>query len=85
VLRNEYSIHLSRVRCVLVDDKQLPPSVDGPMLGTMNPEDIQRVEVLFNGAMLRIYTREFIRRMIGRQVDLRAPVYVNIANPPVCH
>jgi hypothetical protein len=85
VLRAKYSIHLRRLRCVLVDDKQLPPAVDGPMLGTMHPEDIQRVEVLFNGAMLRIYTREFIRRMIGRQVDLRAPVYVNIANPPVCH
>lgn len=84
VLAARYSIHLRRVRCILVDERLLPPSVDGRMLGAMNPETIERVEFLFNGAMLRIYTREFVRRMIGRRIDLRSPIYVNVANPPVC-
>ena len=84
VLRAKYSIHLRRLRCVLVDDRLLPPSADGAMLGAMIPEDVQRVEFLFNGAMLRVYTRQYMRRLIGSRAKLRPPVYVAIANPPVC-
>lgn len=85
ILQARYSIHLRRLRCILLDDRQLPASVDGAILGTINPEDVERIEFLFNGAMLRVYTREFVRRMIGRSDELRKPVYVGITNRPVCH
>ncbi len=71
VLVARYSIHLRRVRCVYVDDRLLPPSMQDEMMGAMNADDAERVEVLFSGVMLRIYTRAFIRRMISGPVELR--------------
>jgi hypothetical protein len=84
VIAARYGVHVRRIRCVLVDDRVLPRLVDGGILGTMQVEDVERVEVLFQGAMLRVYTREFIRKLVSRPVELRRPVYVAIPNPPVC-
>ncbi|MHB1327038.1 MAG: carboxypeptidase-like regulatory domain-containing protein [Gemmatimonadales bacterium] len=85
MLRDKFGVHGRRIQCILVDDRVLPPSVDGPILGTMSAKDVERVEVLFGGVMVRIYTREFIRRMISGRVVLRPPVYVAMARPPVCY
>ncbi len=79
ILKARYSIHLRRLGCIVVDDQPLPPFISGAMLDAMNPVDIERVEVLFRGAMLRIYTRNFIRRMISRPVQLPP-----IVEPPPC-
>jgi hypothetical protein len=45
---------------------------------------VERMEFLFGGAMLRIHTREFIRTMLGAGIDLRPPVFVDMASPPFC-
>ena len=84
VLESEYRNYLSRIKCVLVDEKLLPPSIDGPVLGTMLPEELERIEFLFRGAMLRIYTRDFIQDMIARDIELRRPSYIQVLGPPVC-
>jgi hypothetical protein len=43
------------------------------------------VEFLFGGAVLRIYTRDFMKRMIAGQVELREATYVEVPNgDPFC-
>lgn len=79
VIWARYSIHLRRLQCVVLDDRLLHPTVMDEMLGAINPEDVERVEVLFNGVMLRIYTRNFIRRMMGGAVVLEP-----LVQPPPC-
>ncbi|MQA92945.1 MAG: hypothetical protein GEU90_22480 [Gemmatimonas sp.] len=39
----------------------------------MLPEEVERIEFMFRGAMLRIYTREFMQHMIARDLELRTP------------
>lgn len=76
MLLNEYGRRLERVECIVVDEVQIP-RVRGwrSYLSTMLPEELERVEFLFRGAMLRIYTRDFIRRMPVGRVELRAPLF----------
>jgi hypothetical protein len=82
ILESRYSINLKRVRCILIDERQ---SYNGMQeLALYLPEDVERVEVLERGAMLRIYTREFIRKMLGGGVRLARPIYVPDARPPLC-
>lgn len=79
ILMARYSIHLRRLQCIVVDDRMLPPGMEEEMLGHMNPDDVERVEVLFRGAMLRVYTRNFIRRMVSGSVKLPS-----LVEPPPC-
>jgi hypothetical protein len=51
---------------------------------TLFPGEVHRVESLFDGAMVRVYTRDFMRRMLSGAVELRRPVYVAMARPPLC-
>ena len=74
----------TRIRCVLIDEELVAPLIDSDMLRVTYPEELERIEFLFDGAMLRIYTREFIREMIGGGHELRKPVYVSMASPPFC-
>lgn len=74
------------VRCLLIDDVLTYFGPGGQlqgMLSTMMPHDFERIELLMRGRMLRLYTREYIRRMVGGQVELKPPLYVE-ASPPFC-
>lgn len=82
VLRSRYGIHMRRISCILIDERQTYNGLEE--LALYFPEEIERVEVLERGAMLRIYTRDFMRKMIGGNVRLQRPVYVSYGNPPVC-
>lgn len=85
VLKSNYSIHLRRVRCVLVDEEQLSSTMIGPTLRTIFASEVERVEFLFRGAMLRVYTRDFIRRMLGGGIPLRIPSYAYFPpSEPLC-
>jgi hypothetical protein len=75
MLEWEYGSRLRGVRCVLVNEEQLLGAWEPSSLFHILPEGVERVEVLFGGAMVRIYTREFMREMVGREVELRAPIY----------
>ena len=82
IVESRYSIHLRRVRCILIDDRQTYNGLRE--LALILPEDLERIEVLERGAMLRIYTREFIKRMLGGGTELARPLYIPEARPPVC-
>jgi hypothetical protein len=72
---------LKRVECVVIDERQLLGAWEPSSLTHILPEQVERIEFLGHagaigrdaGSMLRIYTREFMRAMITRNVELRAP------------
>jgi hypothetical protein len=85
MLEWEYGRRIGRVACTLVNEVQWVFDWQPYTLNQILPEDIQRIEFLFEGKMMRIYTREFMREMISRQVELRTPVYVErLGTDPVC-
>jgi hypothetical protein len=86
VLRASYPRRrLQAVRCIFVDERLLPPGIDGDVVESISPGDVERVEFLFEGAVLRIYTRDFTKRMIAGQVELRKATYVEVpGGAPFC-
>lgn len=85
VLETEYRSYVGRIRCAFVDEEQIYDFGEFlTVLGTTLPEEVERIEFLFRGVMLRVYTREFIRDMVARDVELRTPFYNRIPRPPVC-
>ncbi len=82
VLQTAYIGRL-RIRCVVFDEVSLTPQMAEGLLLTTPVEDVERIEFLFRGWMLRVYTREFMRTMLGSQVELRRATYVE-ASPPLC-
>ena len=75
-----------RPACVVIDEEQIiDAGTLGIVLATTFAGELQRVEFLFDGAMVRIYTRAFIRDMITRDIELRDPIYVPRPNVgPLC-
>jgi len=74
VLEWEYGRRLSRVECVVMDEVQLMGAWKPSSLVHILPEQLERIEFLGrNGSMLRIYSRDFMREMITRDVELRTP------------
>jgi hypothetical protein len=84
VLRFEFPRRSRRVRCVVLDEQALMPMAAEGVLLTLPAREVERMEFLFDGAMLRIYTANFMRRMLGRGLELRQPVYVDQSRPPFC-
>ena len=63
MLKQYYGFSLDRVSCVVLDDH-----VSGAGLApfvTLVPDKLERVEVLQRGTMMRIYTREYLRRLVS--------------------
>ena len=60
--------------CVYVDERLIGGSPAGMLL----PEEVERVEYHFDGAMLRIYTRRFMARMVSGAVKLGIPSYTEV-------
>lgn len=73
-----------QVACVVLDERALTPEMGDGVLSTMLAEEAERIELLFRGRMLRIYTREFMRTLLGSGRKLVDPVYVSMAHPPFC-
>lgn len=84
LLRIEYGRRAARIRCIVLDEKALTPATADGVVRTMLVQDVERIEFLFRGRMLRIYTREFMRTMLGGGVELGYPTYVEWARPPFC-
>jgi hypothetical protein len=83
LLRYEYGGRV-RLGCVILDERALTPAMADGVIRTTLAEDVERIELLFRGRMLRIYTREFMRTMLGGGIALAEPVYVEMARPPFC-
>ena len=73
-----------RLKCIILDELDVGAPMFGPTLETMLVDDIERIEFLFRGAMMRIYTKKFMRTMLGSGIELRRPVYSDMAVPPLC-
>jgi hypothetical protein len=85
VLEVEYNrSRARRFHCVLIDEEVVPYEIQYEVLQAMPAANVERIEVLFDGAMLRIYTRDFIRDMMAGTVELRRPAYVAFTRPPFC-
>lgn len=86
MLLREYGLRLQRVECVVVDERQIPHSRGwASYLRRLRPEGIERVDLLFSGAMLRIYTLDFIDHTPHGLVRLHAPSYVERQHvEPLC-
>ena len=67
---------VDQIPCVLIDERREDFLPIETLLQTTLPEELERVELLFDGEMLRIYTREFMQYMFDRDLRLRAPVWV---------
>jgi hypothetical protein len=65
---------LDRVACVVIDEQPYAagPAVRSALQHTL-PEELERIEFMFRGAMLRVYTRDFMQHMIARNLELRQP------------
>jgi hypothetical protein len=81
IVQTRYGLFLGRIKCILIDDRQ---SYNGlAELAHFLPDELERVEVLLRGVMLRIYTRDYLRERLGQAGKLPTPVYVP-GSPPFC-
>lgn len=72
------------LQCVVLDERSLTPEMGRAVLDMTMAHEVERIEFLFGKAMLRVYTRDFVRRMLGGGFELRRPVFVEMADPPLC-
>ncbi len=84
VLRLEYPVRSRRVICVVADEWPMSPLQAEGFLTTTPAWEIQRMEFLFGGRMLRVYTRDFMTRMLSGATQLGAPVFVASGGEPFC-
>lgn len=78
---------LDRVICVVMDEEPFDSgAVARSMLLHTLPAEVERIEFMFGGAMLRVYTRSFMQQMIARDVPLRRPSLFRPfpSSPPLC-
>jgi hypothetical protein len=78
MLVTEYGHKLGRLGCVVIDERPYERSSGmGPEMGAilshLLPEEVERIEFMFGGAMARIYTRAFIQEMTAKEIKLRTP------------
>lgn len=71
-------------KCIVLDEQDVGEFMFDPTLDTVLADDVERVEFLFRGNMMRVYTTRFMRGMIGGGVPLRRPAYSDMADPPLC-
>jgi hypothetical protein len=81
IVQTRYGLFLGRIRCILIDDRQTYNGL--AELAHFLPDELERIEVLLRGIMLRIYTREYLRERLGQAGKLPAPVFVP-GSPPLC-
>jgi len=64
-----------RIGCIAIDERTYSPYVLDGVLTTMRPDELEYIDVLYyspdkRSLMVRMYTRDWIRRMIGRDSPL---------------
>ncbi len=80
----KYRARLDRIQCVLIDERVIPPMIDTDVLYSTLARGIERIEFLFGGAMLRVYTRRFVENLVATRRPLREPIFVPAAKPVFC-
>lgn len=85
LLRARFPNRGRRLQCIVLDERDVGAPMVVPTLKTTFADQVDRIEFLFRGAMLRVYTKDFMRKMIGGGIELRRPTYVDIVKPVYCH
>lgn len=66
-----------RVGCITIDERRYSGAIMAHMLDTMLPDEIEHIDALWSpnrtSLILRIYTRDFVRRMIAN-ADILVPL-----------
>lgn len=73
VLRLEYPVRSRRLVCLVADEWPMSPLQAEGFLTTTPAWEVERMEFLFDGQMLRVYTRDFMKTMLSGGVQLGAP------------
>ena len=69
--------------CVFVDETKYPWV---EILESYKAREVERIEIYGGGAMIRVYTQEFVARHFGRADELPRIIYVKPSmGKPVCH
>lgn len=74
LIKFRYSGFYTRIQCIMIDDRQSYNGLEELQLYL--PDEMERIEVLERGKMLRLYTRDYIRDRLGQQGKLPQPVFV---------
>jgi len=85
ILKSRFPDRRRRLKCVIVNEQDVGGPMLGPTLDTTFADEVERIEFLFRGGMMRVYTKEFMRTMLGSGIELRRPVFVEPPRgPPLC-
>lgn len=76
-LRGDFSSH-----CIFVDETKYPFA---EILETFQAGEVERIEIFGRGAMIRVYTQDFVARQFGRADQLPGILYAPAYGKPVCH
>jgi hypothetical protein len=82
LLRQMLGTRIRRVQCVMIDDVQRAFGME--QLDTYMPEELQYIEILDGGGMIRAYTRRYISRKLGPEVTLPPILLVKTPMGPLC-
>lgn len=82
LMRQKYGPLLKRVRCIIIDDQQAHMPMK--LFDNYMADQLERIELLFRGAMLRVYTRDYLRRLVGGNVTLPRPLYKAMFGKAIC-
>jgi hypothetical protein len=83
VVRRALGLRMSRLTCLFIDDRQ--SFVGEEELHAYSAEEIERVEILDSGTMVRIYTGRFVQRMVGGRQRVAPILLVKGMGRPICN
>ena len=82
VIRRHLGPRAGRVRCLFIDDLQ---RFNGPIeLELYLAEELERIELIDNGVMIRVYTRGYIQELVRGRATLRPILLIQTPGGYVC-
>lgn len=84
VLRLRFPHRASYPPCLVLNERSVGPTMIAPTLENTRSEEVERMEFLFDGAMIRVYTSDFMRTLLGGGRLLREPAFSPAPSRPLC-
>lgn len=82
-VRMELGTRFSRIACVMIDDRQSMFGTDE--LHAYGIDQIDRLEIIDRGTMVRLYTRRFVQRMLSGRERVAPILLVRGTGRPICN
>ncbi|MGD8277909.1 MAG: carboxypeptidase regulatory-like domain-containing protein [Gemmatimonadota bacterium] len=80
ILKTRFLGHDPSGPCIFIDDVKRNADF---LLGLLSGE-VERIEVFGRGAMIRVYTKRFVARLMGKDAPLPTIIYMRTVLGPVC-